>query len=174
MKIKYPAIIFFTLIIFAVALPIVYYPQLPDKIASHFNASGRADGWESKNSFIIFQIGITLFLSILFGILAFLIPKFPKSIVSLPNKDYWLNEENRAEAYGLIQKFLLWFGSITIAFITLTFQETLSANLSGEYKLSSRFWIYFAAFIFATILYVIKFILHFSRKNIPKLTDKIK
>jgi uncharacterized membrane protein len=36
------------LIVAAVALTIFYYPQLPERIATHWNASGEADGWSSR------------------------------------------------------------------------------------------------------------------------------
>jgi len=36
------------LIILLFAVSAFFYPQLPDKLASHWNAAGQADGYSSK------------------------------------------------------------------------------------------------------------------------------
>ena len=169
---KYPAMIFLVIVIVAVAMPIIYYPQLPETVASHFNYKGEADGSMTKSSFIIIQFALTLFMAIMFGALAIFIPKMPMSLINMPNKDYWLNDENKEETRKLIQRFLLWFGSITLGFTTLIFQETLQVNLARSNKLNSNFWIYFAAFMVLTSIFTIKFVLHFRKKNIPGQTER--
>lgn len=52
------------IIIIDVVLTLIKYPTLPDKIATHFNASGKADIWSDKSYFtaflsIFFQVGLT-------------------------------------------------------------------------------------------------------------------
>lgn len=172
LKAKYPAFVFFVIVIFAIILPIFYYPQLPERIASHFNFKGEADGWMNKNSVLIFDLAITLFLALLFGLLAIFIPRIPKSYINMPNKDYWLNDDNIEETRKLVQHFLFWFGSITIGFITLTFYETIQTNLEGSNKLDSNFWIYFTVYLVISFFYTVWFILHFNKKNIPNQTEK--
>ena len=167
MKTKYSAFIFFALIIFALVLPLLYYSKLSNNIAVHFNAGGQADGWVSKKSFLMTQEILTLSIAVLFGTLAFLVSLLPESIINMPNKDYWLNDENISETYKLLQKSFLWFGSITIAFIALVFQETIAANLSGSNKLNGMFWIYLVVYFLLVTIYLVKFIMHFSKKNIP-------
>ena len=169
---KYPAIIFLIIVIVALALPIIYYPQLPETVASHFNYKGEADGSMTKNSFIITEMATTLFLAFLLGSIAIFIPRMPKSFISMPNRDFWLNDENKEETIKLIQRFLFWFGSITLGFITLTFQETLRVNLEGSNKLDSNFWIYFILFMVLSSLYTIRFFLHFRKKNIPEQAER--
>jgi uncharacterized membrane protein len=44
--------------IVAVFQIIHYYPRLPDKVASHFNAAFRPDGWMSKRGFILVYAAI--------------------------------------------------------------------------------------------------------------------
>jgi uncharacterized membrane protein len=171
LKAKYPAFVFFVIVIFAIALLIFYYPQLPERIASHFNFRGEADGWMSKNSVLIFDLATTLFISVLFGLLAIFIPRMPKSYISMPNKDYWLNDDNIEETRKLVQRFLFWFGSFTIGFITLTFYETIQTNLEGSNKLDSNFWIYFAAYLVITLFYTVWLVLHFRNNNIPNQTE---
>ena len=41
-------IIIFGIIIITFAIGIYYYPQMPEKLASHWNAQGQVDGYTSK------------------------------------------------------------------------------------------------------------------------------
>ncbi|HPZ97428.1 MAG TPA: DUF1648 domain-containing protein, partial [Phycisphaerae bacterium] len=43
----------------------VYYPRLPDRVASHFGASGEPDGWQSKQAFTTFTIAFPIVLAAL-------------------------------------------------------------------------------------------------------------
>ena len=171
-KAKYPAIVFIAVVIFAIVIPIIYYPKMPAQVASHFNASGNADGWSTRNSFLLIQIATTIFTALIFGICGFFVTKFPKSMMNIPNKDYWLSEEKKEETYILFQKFLFWFGSMTLGFVTLVFMEALRANLDGSKSMGENFWIYLGVFLLFTFYYSIKFVLYFRKKNIPQETGK--
>lgn len=52
------------LILLTFGMGIYYYPQLPDRIASHWNAQGRVDGYMSKDAglFLMPFISVVLFL----------------------------------------------------------------------------------------------------------------
>ena len=56
-----------------------YYPRLPDRIASHFGASGQADGWSSKAAFFATNLGIALAMALLFLFIGWAIKKVPDS-----------------------------------------------------------------------------------------------
>ena len=49
-------VVFAVLLVVALALLAVYYPQLPERMASHFNGAGRANGWSSKAFFFGVQV----------------------------------------------------------------------------------------------------------------------
>ena len=171
-KAKYPAFVFVAILIFAIALPIIYYPKLPDQVASHFGVTGKADGWTARNTFLIIQIATMMLTALVFGISAFFVTKMPKSLMNFPNKDYWLSEENKEETHTLIQRFLFWFGSITLGFLTLIFMEAVRANLSGSNSLGERFWIYLGVYLLLTIYYTVKFSMHFRKKKITQEPGK--
>lgn len=51
--------------VLGIAYILLRYPHLPDRIPSHFNASGVPDGWSSKNAlFIVPLFAIVLYFSI--------------------------------------------------------------------------------------------------------------
>ncbi len=68
------------------------YPQLPDRVASHFDLSGKADGWSTKQGLLRAYLGIIglVALTILGG--AFGVSKLPVSVINLPNRELWLSK----------------------------------------------------------------------------------
>lgn len=40
----------------SIVVAIIYFPSLPDKIATHFNIKGEADGWGSKYTLLVIPI----------------------------------------------------------------------------------------------------------------------
>jgi uncharacterized membrane protein len=91
-----------------------YTPQLPDRVASHINASGKADQWTDKATFLrgaelFFTISPMAILAIA-GLSCLAINTLPASLVNVPRKDYWLSTpERRGEAAMLTVQFMLWF-----------------------------------------------------------------
>lgn len=48
MNTKFTTVVLFLILIAAFTIGLFYYPQLPDKVASHWNAQGEVDGYMSK------------------------------------------------------------------------------------------------------------------------------
>ncbi len=162
-KTRYPAIIFLILIVASLALPLFYYSRLPDTIATHFNFRNEADGWMSKNSFFIVEMAVAVLLSGMFFSIAYFVPKFPNSMINLPNKNYWLSAERREESMNVFQQFIYWLGSLTLGFLTLISQEVFILNLQGRNKISSSIWIYLFVFLAVLAFIIIKMVMHFNR-----------
>src|SRR6185503_1439054 len=78
---------------------ILYTSQyLPDRVATHFGVEGRADGWMSRNDYLSFMLGLMVGMSALVGFIVGTLPrKFPQW-TNIPNRDYWLALERRAES----------------------------------------------------------------------------
>jgi len=162
---KYPALIFYTIIIVALVLPAFYFSRLPETVASHFNIINEPDAWMSKKTFLFVHVGIIIFMSVLFWGIPHMLPKLPKSIINLPNKDYWMSEKNIEETFAVFKRFFFWFGSLTIVFITVIFQEVYNTNIADNKKLTSNVWIYLAVFLLATVFLIIKLITFFKRTD---------
>lgn len=162
---RYPAIIFISVIIISIALPAFYYSHLPDTVASHFNINNTADGWMSKKSFLIVQLATTVVLSGMFLLITYFTPKFPNSIINLPNKEYWLNTERREESLKIFQRFIYWFGSLTLLFLTLVFQEVYLVNMNSGTRISSNIWIYLIVFFTVLTFMIIKLFMYFNKTD---------
>jgi len=162
-KVKYPAVLFLLVVIFSFALPLFFYKNLPVTVASHFNVVNKADSWMSRESFLIVQVIITAALSIMFLTTAFLIRKLPKSMINLPNKDYWLADERKDETYSIILRFMYWFGSLTLMFVNAVLLEVYNANIAGKSKINPLIWIYLVVYLIATIFLLIKMVTYFMK-----------
>jgi uncharacterized membrane protein len=90
------ALIFLT--VFAAVFVIYTTRYLPDRVATHFGGDNQANGWMSRDFYLLFilsfTIGISCFVSFVVGTLP---RKFPQWI-NVPNRDYWLAPERREES----------------------------------------------------------------------------
>ena len=91
-----------------------YIPLLPERVANHIDASGQANQWTDKKTFVdsarmFFAIGPLAFLGLgALGSVSFCY--LPESMVNVPRKDYWLaTPKRRQEAALLLFRFFLWF-----------------------------------------------------------------
>ena len=162
-NLRYPALIFFAVVTLSFVLPVFYYSHLPETIASHYNINNEPDAWMSKQTSIIIHSAAMVFLTVMFFSFIYFMPKLPKRMINLPNKDYWLNEKNRAETFLVFRRFIFWLGSITIGFLSLIIQEVYNTNIAGKNKLSFVIWVYLAIMLITISFLTIKMILYFSK-----------
>lgn len=125
----------------------IYFDSLPDKVASHFNSSGYADGYMSKGSFLFLMGGITLFVGGLFVGLSFFLKKLPLSLLNVPNKDYWFVEDRKDKSLELTEIIFSLMGIATMLFFITISQLTISYNLQPHPKPLEKFWIFLVAFL---------------------------
>lgn len=136
------------LLIIAALVGIWYYPQLPERVATHFNHSATADGWMTRDGFMLVYAGLMLFLFGTFLGTGFLMRILPDSLINIPNREHWLASEQREKSKAFLETTTYQMGSLTLLFLIVTMAESLQANLSVEPALSGFFW-------FALIVYMI-------------------
>lgn len=152
-------IVFFLIAVF-VSQSVYYYPNLPEKMASHFGASGRPDGWMSKQGYFAFMAFILALIIFEFAVLPWLIGKMPISLLNMPNKEYWFAEERRAETLNIIGRYFEWFSAALLTLFIGINQLVIRANLGGG-SLSPQSWILLAAFFVFVIVWLVKFMRRF-------------
>ena len=151
---KVSTIILAILILVYIGQMFYFYPQLPETIASHFDASGQANGFMTKNSFFAFETILLVFLTAMFSLIAKWLPKMPDSSVNLPNKDYWLAPERRAQTFAVFDNFFAWLNVAVAAMFVGINQIVLTANLTRKDPNPMTLWIVLGAF-FALIIILI-------------------
>ena len=83
------------LLVASIAQHAWYWPQLPERVATHFGVDGQPNDWMSRTDSTMLlaglQIGVPSFLLVMNTISS----RFPESMLNIPNKDYWLSPERR-------------------------------------------------------------------------------
>ena len=138
--------------------------QLPDRVATHFNASGIPNGWMTRGTHIEFTLLMGLVIPAFVLALFSLVRRFP-GLMNIPYKDYWLAPERRQQTFNFIQQQGFRFAAMFILFFAGIHWSILCANRQNPAILSNTQvgWIG-GAFTAAAALWVLVFIVHFLRK----------
>jgi uncharacterized membrane protein len=132
--------LFLALIAAALIQMVWYYPRLPARVASHFDAAGQVNAFMPKDAFFIIQLVVLGIMSLVFLLVPALIVRLPPGMINLPNKEYWLAPERRARTAQTLQSSLVGFGNVMLLFLVLVFREAMHANLLPYPRLSNRIW----------------------------------
>jgi uncharacterized membrane protein len=121
-------ILFFAIVLAAIAQCIHDFPLLPDRMASHFGPSGMPNGWMTKPQFFMtFAILLLPALLVEFWV-ATRISKKHDARINLPNREYWLAPERRAETFGYFDSFFAWYGCVFLFVVVYTMGLAMRAN----------------------------------------------
>jgi uncharacterized membrane protein len=138
-------------------------PLLPEHVAIHFGINGHANNWASRSQAIFFSELLTI-LPLFFGFFALLIKVLPTSAINLPNKDYWLAPERRDQTTSWISGQIAWIGCLNVGFITGLYVLMIETNNTPPAQLPMNLlWPLAGAFVAVTILWLVRFCLHFSK-----------
>jgi uncharacterized membrane protein len=131
------------------------YNQLPERVATHFDASGHPDGWSTREGFLGVYLVLVGAMAAIFGGLTALVPRFPITTISLPNRDFWLAPERRENTIRRLGEYLLVMGGITILFDVGVMHLTVQANRTPEeVRLSGWFWLLFTIYMLFVLVWV--------------------
>ena len=168
-----PLVLLFALLALVAGRALIVYPDLPDTVASHFDGSGRADGWSSKGVFLAIAMGVLALVAAVSVGLPLGLARLPVAWINLPRRDYWLAPEHVAEARTALRTFLTWFGILTTALVGWVFELTYRANLApnlafgagaaDEVRLSGHSWTALAAYLVAVVVWLVLFVRCFHR-----------
>ncbi len=145
-----------------------FYPLLPDRMAVHFNAAGAADGWGPKNYFFMTMEAVYAVLLLLFGALPLLLRRLPESLMNLPNKDYWLAPERKAQTMDRLMGQLLFVGAMALLLMDCVLYLSLKANFSARPFLRPELlWGIITVFFIASIAWTIFLLRSFRLPKAP-------
>src|SRR5882724_8354599 len=126
---RVPQMVFLLIALGAILGFAMYYPQLPERVASHFDANGHPNGWQTKSMFTTFFYGAIGIASVVGFIVPILIGLLPSAAINLPNKEYWLAPERREASIQFIQDQMTWFGCALLLFLSVAIFAAIQANL---------------------------------------------
>lgn len=158
---KLPAAIFLLMLLVALFESVHLYPQLPERMASHFAANGQPNGWQSKQDFFLLTAIVVLVCSVVSFVLPLTIAVVPTELVNLPNKSYWLAPERRAQTVGMFAAHMAWFGC-GLLFVTLyAVSQAIQANLPVHAPFNS---IGLQYVLIGFILFAVPLLIHLIRR----------
>jgi uncharacterized membrane protein len=161
---RIPVSLFLLMVLFALLQCAHVYPQLPDVMASHFDAHGTPNGWQPKLAFFIL-FAVVILVS---AIPAFVIPRRLPSIspdkINLPNKSFWLAPERREETWRFFRVQMAWWGCALLFILLYAMFQAINANLpSVDHFNSEGMWYVLGAFLLFTVAWIVHLIRHFSK-----------
>ncbi|MFI5095180.1 MAG: DUF1648 domain-containing protein [Candidatus Acidiferrum sp.] len=161
---KLPKTIFIVLAVFAAIYFWSNYAQLPNIVASHFNARGVANGWQPKSVFFAFFVGAVAIAAFLtFGVLA-IFSKMPIAMINLPHKEYWLAPERRAETLARLNGSFAWFGCAVLLVVTTAVNYAIRQNLHPGGTLGTLLLLcVLGGFLVFAVSFSIRMLTHFGR-----------
>ena len=173
MNSRLPKVLFLLLAAYAAVHFSAYYSQLPEVVASHFDAHGMPNGWQTKSAFFSVLIGV----SVLAAVIGFGIPRLiallPPEYINLPNKRYWLAPERRGETMDFLNGYFAWFGCALFAVILLTINFAIQANLHpGRLPDATSMWYVLSGFMAFAIGGTVRIFKRFGRPPQDNLTAK--
>ena len=153
-----PARILFLALIAATLTQMVwYYPRLPARVASHFDAAGQVNAFMPKDAFFVVQLVMLGIMCFVFLLVPALVARLPPAMINLPNKAYWLTPERRARTTQKLQSLLVGFGNVTLLFLLLVFREAMHASLLPYPHLSNRIWALLIMLVAWCIYWTVRF-----------------
>lgn len=134
------------------------WSQLPDTMASHFGMSGRPDSFMSKEGFFLVMVLVgggslaAVFAS------PMLIRRLPPGLINLPNRDYWLaNDERREVAIERVAELMGGMGVATAALLAVVTELVMQANIHRTNLDNQTFMIAMVGYLgFAIYVFVSK------------------
>lgn len=139
--------------------------QLPDRVATHFGASGQPDGWMTRAEHVRFTVISGLLVpGFVLGIFM-VIGRFPNGALNIAHKEYWLAPERREETLTFVRLQGVRFAGMFIAFLAAIHWSILVANRHSPVVLRGSHvgWIA-GIFVAASAVWVILFVLRFLRR----------
>src|SRR6202034_2775097 len=125
-----PRALFFAIAVAAIAQCAQDFPLLPDRMASHFGASGIPNDWMTKSQFFaIYAVVLIPALFVEFWV-GRSVSKQSGARINLPNKEYWLAPERRAATFAYFEVFFAWYGCAFLALETFAMGLAMRANLN--------------------------------------------
>ncbi|MDA8140963.1 MAG: hypothetical protein M0036_20130 [Desulfobacteraceae bacterium] len=145
--------------------------DLPPLVASHFGGSGFANGFMPHTVYVGFMLAFVIGLPVVAVALTWLVLGNPKARINVPNRDYWLAPERRAETVSHLRTSLLWFGVLLLSFLCYAHWQVVLANGRQPAKLANSWFIGGLVVFLALMLLWLKALLgHF--RQIPKTQGK--
>ena len=137
-----------------VAHAVYYHSLLPERVASHFNGKGEADGFSSRTTYTWLMASLQVGTLAMFLVINLLVKYLPASLINIPNRKYWLAQERRDETVRSLAGSMYVVCLATQAFMVSLNQLIIWHNIrQGDW--ARWFWIPSTIYIVYTIAFCV-------------------
>lgn len=148
-----------------VATHLMWRGELPDRVATHFNGTGQADGWMTKAGHRTFSLGLGLGVAAFVVVLCRAVRFFPPSLLNVPNAAFWRSPEHYPEACEMVARWGNGFAAALLVFLTLVNGLVVRANRTDPPHLDGALLAVCAGgFVLFAIGWIVWLVVAFSRK----------
>jgi RNA polymerase sigma factor (sigma-70 family) len=139
-------------------------------VATHFDWSGRPDGWMTHSNYLWFSLIFGCGFPLSFLVMGYL-PRFlPTKAVNIPHRDYWLASERRDETFDHVFHQFFWLACFAALFALALQLLVVQANHQTPPHLSTPLVLAVAGcFLVAKAIWTAVLIRHFMRTGDPNL-----
>ena len=161
---RLPKIVYFLMLLMGLLEWMRAYPQLPVRMASHFDFYGRPDGWQPKEAFFLLMAVVNGMTGLMGFLIPFVIAAAPPEFINVPRKDYWLAPELREETFRFLRTHLEWFACGVLFVLLYAASQAINANLPEHAPFAAQGLLYvLAGFLLLTLAGTIRLMRHFYR-----------
>ncbi|NQU41388.1 MAG: DUF1648 domain-containing protein [Lentisphaerae bacterium] len=137
-------------------LTVVALALCPSNVAIHFGAGGEPNGWAPAYVNALIMTGVDLLIFASFFFTPHLLRITPSRWINLPNKEYWLKDENKAKMESMLTAHMYQFGTLTLVFMFLVGLLALQANVADPIRFREDlfwwpFWLYMSYTAYWTV-----------------------
>lgn len=141
----------------------VVFAISPDQVAIHFGGGGRPDSWASREFDAVIFLIMEATLFSLFYYAGILPLGVSRKFLNLPNKDYWLREENLGHLHRKFGYFMAEFGVAIFVFFFGIKLLAMQANLSDPVVLNYVwFMVVTLVFMIYTLWWLVRLVMGFQ------------
>ena len=149
----------------ALAQNAFYWQYLPERVATHFNGSGKPDGWMSRDNATITMMALQTLMPLMFIALGYAIYRIPTSLINIPHREFWLHPDRRDATIQFIARNTAVFSlGLSLFFLGIN-HLTFRANTNGRVLEPVGFWILMGCFLAFTCLWTFWLL---ARFRVPK------
>jgi hypothetical protein len=142
--------------------------QLPERVAIHFDAAGRPNGWSPRGGLFLSSLPVHLGLAAFLAVLGAVMHRLPPGLINLPNKSYWTRPEIYPQVCRYLAAWLRWLAAAMLVWGGLLDRQLVLANQVQPPRLdSSAVWMLTGGLLAFLLLLTVRLLLKFSKTPPP-------
>jgi uncharacterized membrane protein len=159
-------VIFVALLVIFTFLTFNSIGGLPDKIAIHFDGSGAADGWMTRETYRIYVLLSLAGLPLLLVWIMAGLPRLTKGRGQIPNCEYWFADDRQRLTEAFLLQHACWLGTLTVAVIYGMHISIMRANATNPPLLATdRLLTMVLIYLIGLVWWAAAFLRHFKKQT---------